>query len=180
MAQQVFKIADATKVKLITKGDRINLINSITIANIHSGDATVDLYLVSQVGTSITTTGVQAAEAEAISTSSVVLNVDQVLPTDDVLKDEIVYKSDGTIFGTATATTDASPDTVTFSGGLTAAIADDDFLFTGTRYYIFKNLVIPVGQTLKLESSEVSFNNQVYSLYVKLGGSTPVDIILKH
>lgn len=178
MAQQVFKIADATKVKLITKGDRIDFISSMTISNIHSGDATVDLYLVSQVGTSITNTTVLAAESEAISTSSVTLTVDTVNATADILDEEIVYKSDGTIFGTCTVVNSVTE--IVFGGGLTSAITNNDPLYVGTRYYIFKSLVIPAGQTLKLESDEVSFDNLTYSLYAKLAGSTPVDIILKH
>ena len=96
MAQQVFKIADATQVKMISIGDNINIIKSMTIANIHSGDATVDLFLAN--------------------------------PTDN--------------------------------------------------YYIFKNLVIPTGQTLKMESNEVSFDNRVYNLYIKLADTTPVDVII--
>jgi hypothetical protein len=99
MAQQVFKISGSTQVKLITIGDRINLINSLTIANIHdTAAAAVDLFLAN--------------------------------PTDN--------------------------------------------------YYIFKNLSIPAGQTLKLESNEVSFDNKVYNLYIKLGAaSSVVDVILK-
>jgi len=179
MAQQLFKVADATKVKLITKGDRINLIHSITIANIHSGDATVDLYLVSQVGTKITDTGTNSNESDnAVGTSSVTLTVNGTVATSDVFANEQVWKSNGTLFGTCTARN--SNTEIVFGGGLEQILANTDDLYVGTRYYIFKNLVIPVGQTLKLESSEVSFNNQVYSLYVKLGGSTPVDIILKH
>ena len=177
MAQQVFKIANATKVKLITSGDQINFISSMTIANIHSGDATVDLYLVSQVGTAITNTTVLAAEDEAASTSSVTLTVDTVSAVADTLDEEIVYKSDGTIFGTCTAVN--STTEIVFGGGLTSAITNNDPLYVGSKYYIFKSLVIPVGQTLKLESNEVSFDNKIYSLYVKLAGSTPVDIILK-
>ena len=96
MAQQVFKIADATQVKMISIGDDINIIKSMTIANIHSGDATVSLFLAN--------------------------------PTDN--------------------------------------------------YYIFKDLVIPTGQTLKMESDEVSFDNRVYNLYIKLAGTTPVDVII--
>ena len=99
MAQQVFKISGSTQVKLISIGDRINSIQSFTIANIHdTAAAAVDLFLAN--------------------------------PTDN--------------------------------------------------YYIFKNLSLPAGQTLKLESDEVSFDNQVYNLYVKLGAaSSVVDIILK-
>ncbi len=96
MAQQVFKIADATQVKMISIGDNINIIKSMTISNIHSADATVDLFL---------------------------------------------------------------------------ANATDN-------YYIFKNLVIPTGQTLKMESNEVSFDNRTYNLYIKLAGTTPVDVII--
>ena len=96
MAQQVFKIADATQVKMISIGDEINIIKSMTISNIHSGDAQVDLFL---------------------------------------------------------------------------ANATDN-------YYIFKNLVIPKGQTLKMDSNEVSFDNRIYNLYIKLAGSTPVDVII--
>lgn len=96
MAQQVFKITDATQVKMISIGDGVNVIKSMTIANIHSGDATVSLFLAN--------------------------------------------------------TTD--------------------------NYYIFKDLVLPTGQTLKMESNEVSFNNRTYNLYIKLAGSTPVDVII--
>ena len=96
MAQQVFKITNATQVKMISIGDNINIIKSMTIANIHSSDAKVDLFL---------------------------------------------------------------------------ANATDN-------YYIFKNLVLPTGQTLKMESNEVSFDNRIYNLYIKLAGTTPVDVII--
>jgi len=96
MAQQVFKITNATQVKMISIGDNINIIKSMTIANIHSSDAKVDLFL---------------------------------------------------------------------------ANATDN-------YYIFKNLVLPTGQTLKMDSNEVSFDNRTYNLYIKLAGSTPVDVII--
>ena len=99
MAQQVFKISGSTQVKLINIGDRINVINAFTIANIHdTAAASVDLFLAN--------------------------------PTDN--------------------------------------------------YYIFKNLSLPAGQTVSLESKEKSFDNSVYNLFVKLGASTSVvDIILK-
>jgi len=99
MAQKVFKVSDATDVQLIAIGDNISIIKSITIANIHSGDATVDLYLKN-----------------------------------------------------ASATT----------------------------YYIFKSLVLPAGQTLKMESDEISFDNRLYDLYINLAGSTPVDVIINY
>jgi len=96
MAQQVFKIADATQVKMISINDGVSNIKSITIANIHSDNAIIDLFL---------------------------------------------------------------------------ANATDN-------YYIFKNLVLPTGQTLKMDSDEISFDNRIYNLYIKLAGSTPVDVII--
>ncbi len=97
MAQQVFKIADATDVKLISINDGVSVIKSMTIANIHSGDATIDLYLKNAAG---------------------------------------------------------------------------------TIYYIFKSLVLPTGTTLKMDNDEVSFDNRIYDLYINLGGTTPVDVII--
>ena len=96
MAQQVFKITNATQVKMLEINGGVSRINSITIANIHSADAVVDLFL---------------------------------------------------------------------------ANATDN-------YYIFKNLVIPTGVTLKMEGDEVSFDNKIFNLYIKLAGSTPVDVII--
>jgi len=46
----------------------------------------------------------------------------------------------------------------------------------GTDFFIFKNLNIPVGQTLKLEADEVSFNNQIYNLYIL--STRTVDVII--
>ena len=96
MAQQVFKITNSTQVKMLDINWGVSRINSMTIANIHSGDATVDLFLANS--------------------------------TDN--------------------------------------------------YYIFKNLVIPSGQTLKMDSDEVSFDNKIFNLYIKLAGTTPVDVII--
>ena len=201
MAQQVFKITDATKVKLIGVNENKGNINSMTISNLHTDVTTVDLYLAAQVtlvesyGTTysgsdtatvtknvynttvtdrITNTGVLAAETEAASTSSVTLTVDTVDATADVLDEEIIYKSDGTIFGTCTAVN--STTEIVFSAGLDNAITNNDPLYVGKRYYIIKSLTIPVGQTLKLESNEVSFNNRIHSLYVK--STRAVDIII--
>ena len=96
MAQQVFKITNATQVKMLEINGGVSRINSITIANIHSGDATIDLFLANS--------------------------------TDN--------------------------------------------------YYIFKNLVLPTGQMLKMDGDEVSFDNKIFNMYIKLAGSTPVDVII--
>ena len=47
------------------------------------------------------------------------------------------------------------------------------------NWYIIKDTVIPAGTTLKLESDELDYDADVFNLYVKLGGSTPVDVIIR-
>jgi hypothetical protein len=49
----------------------------------------------------------------------------------------------------------------------------------GILYYIIKDIVIPVGSTLKLESDELDYDGDIFNLYVKLGGTTPVDVIIR-
>ena len=49
----------------------------------------------------------------------------------------------------------------------------------GTLYYIIKDVVIPTGTTLKLEADELDYDGDIFNLYVKLGGSTPVDVIVR-
>ena len=47
------------------------------------------------------------------------------------------------------------------------------------NWYIIKDVVIPTGMTLKLEADELDYDGDVFNLYVKLGGSTPVDVIIR-
>ena len=47
------------------------------------------------------------------------------------------------------------------------------------NWYIIKDVVIPTGQTLKLEKDELDYDGDIFNLYVKLGGSTPVDVIVR-
>jgi len=49
----------------------------------------------------------------------------------------------------------------------------------GILYYIIKDVVIPVGSTLKLESDELDYDASLYNLYVKLAASTPIDVIVR-
>jgi hypothetical protein len=49
----------------------------------------------------------------------------------------------------------------------------------GTLYYIIKDVVIPTGMTLKLEKDELDYDGDIFNLYVKLGGTTPVDVIVR-
>mgnify|MGYP003119055988 FL=1 len=96
----VNKITTAVAVEIIDINTKTQKLNSMTLANVHSADATVQVYL----------------------------------------KDS-------------------------------SAVAVD--------YYIIKDVVIPVGATLKLEGDELDFDMSLYNLYVKLGGSTPVDVIIR-
>ena len=92
------KIANATQVTLIPINTKTKRLNSMTLCNIHSGSATVQVYLTNAAG---------------------------------------------------------------------------------TLYYIIKDVVIPVGSTLKLESNELDYDGDLFKLGVKLGGSTPVDVIVR-
>ena len=63
----------------------------------------------------------------------------------------------------------------------TDAASTDLFLANPTdNYYIFKNVSIPAGTTLTLDSDDLQYDFDTFNLYVKLGaaGST-VDIIMK-
>ena len=74
MGFYVTKISDNKKTRITTD---YSTYDSLVITNSHATDAiTVDLYATSQLSTDITTTGVYAAETEAVSTSSVALTVD--------------------------------------------------------------------------------------------------------
>ena len=157
---------------------------TLSLCNIHASDSvSVDLYVASQRGTDITATDVVAAETEAASTSSVTLTVDNGSGSasdaaDDELKDERVYKSDGTLFGTCT--TVSSTTALVFSGGLSSAITNNDVLYTGTRYYILKSVVIPVNTTLVLNKDELRVDPDDYLIYIKLSAADgAVDAIIR-
>ena len=174
MGFKVQKITTTNKTEVSFGG---NNNKSMIFTNNHATDAvTIDLYVTSQLGTDITSTTVLAAETEAISSGSVTLNVDTVLPTDDVFLNERVYDASGNFFGIATATADASPDTITFSGGIKKQIANDTVLHTGTRYFVLNNVIIPNGVSLKLTSDEFSFDATYYKMYIQ-ASAVGIDII---
>ena len=61
------------------------------------------------------------------------------------------------------------------SGSATVTV----FLSNSTdNWYIIKDVVIPVGSTLKLESDELDYDGDIFNLYVKLAATTPVDVII--
>jgi hypothetical protein len=139
----------------------------------------ISLWITDITGNDIYDTTINAAEAEAVSTASVTLNVDNTVPTNDLVLNERIYKSDGTFFGVATSWTDASPDTIVFSGGLENAIANNDDLHAGNRYYIFKSMTIPAGSALKLESDEINFPLHKYSMFAQLASGS-VDLTARY
>lgn len=54
------------------------------------------------------------------------------------------------------------------------------FLSNSTdNWYIIKDVVIPIGATLVLESDELDYDGDIFNLYVKLQGATPVDVIIR-
>jgi len=62
------------------------------------------------------------------------------------------------------------------SGAATVTV----FLSNSTdNWYIIKDVVVPVGSTLKLDSDELDYDGSVFNLYVKLAASTPVDVIVR-
>ena len=144
-----------------------------------TGDSVLSLWFTDITGNDIYDTTINAAEAEAASTASVTLNVDNTVPTNDLVLNEKIYKSDGTFFGIATSWTDASPDTIVFSGGLENAIANNDDLHAGNRYYVFKSMTIPAGSALKLESDEINFPLHKYDMFAQLASGT-VDLTARY
>ena len=157
---------------------------SITLCNRDdSGDnCTIDLFIVSQFGTNITDTGTNANEADNYTTSSsVTLTVDGTAATTDTFANEKVWKSDGTLFGTCTARN--SNTEIVFGGGLSQTLSDNADLYTGTRYYLLHDVVIPGGSTLLLEQLELSYDSTIYALKFKLtsvSGTQLVDIKVEY
>tara|TARA_R100001463_G_scaffold87235_1_gene141936 strand:+ start:676 stop:1278 length:603 start_codon:yes stop_codon:yes gene_type:complete len=156
----------------------------ITICNAdESGDAcTVELLINSEFGTNITDTGTNANEiTNHVTSSSLTLTVDGTAATDDVFTGEKVYKSDGTLFGTCTARNSGTE--IVFGSGISQILADNDDLYTGTRYHLLHNVVIPGGSTLVLEQPELNYDSTLYSLKFRLtsvSGSQIVNIKVEY
>jgi len=74
---------------------------------------------------------------------------------------ERVYKDDGTFIGKCTAITTTA---LTVGGGIETMLANNDEIYTGNRYYLLNNVVIPNGVSLKLEGNEINFDTNNFSL----------------
>ena len=163
--------------------------SSCLITNISDEQCQVDLHLVSQKEGRfakdqhlLTNTVTRSNEGtNAATTSSVTLTVTGTAATSDVFANERVYDNDtGTFLGVCTARN--SNTEIVFGGGLESAITSDMTLAVGVRYYLIKDLVIPVASTLKLEANEISFDNSTYDLYAKVpnGGDAGVTFIFNY
>jgi len=163
-----------------------NNYSSMTFSNSHASTGiTMDLYITSQVGTKITDTASQVNYAPSagypVTTSSQAIVIDYTVTasTSDMFLNEQVWKSDGNLIGTCTAW--ASATGITFGGGLVRALVDDDDLYTGTRYYILRNVKLGKGSAFKLTADEFNFDNTNYTMYINsdqtLGG---IDIITRY
>ena len=66
-----------------------------------------------------------------------------------------------------------------------ANVHDEDvvvqvYLDTGSAlYFIIKDVVIPLGATLKLDSNELDYDASMFNLYVKTTGVMPIDVIVR-
>ena len=56
----------------------------------------------------------------------------------------------------------------------------DDPVVTNITYYLLKNVIIPIGTTLKLNEEDImTLNSKEYALYLKLSASdSTVDVII--
>ena len=166
MASYTQKITGNTKTEI---NRQIDNRKSMSLTNISSSAAiTIDLYLTSQINSKITDTDsdINLAAGYAITTLSQAIVIDNggIAGTSDMFLNEKVYKSDGTFIGTCT--TFGSATSLTFSGGLETTLVNNDDLYTGTRFYILNDVIIPVGTSLQLDSNDFNFNSSQYKMYI--------------
>ena len=124
------------------------------------------------------TTGILAAEAKSQSDGAVVLNVDTVVPTDELVLNKELFKKEsdnsGTFLGVATAWADSSTDTITFTGGTNAAISNNDELYTASSIIPWTSLPHTGGvTTYEYIKRNVSDFPSPHKFYVKDNGGTP-------
>jgi hypothetical protein len=175
------KITTAADTEIVTSGG----LTMMTLANTTGAAITVDLYIEADtiaresVNTDlIEATGVlvDLTAGYAVTGALQAIVVKTVAATSDVFLNKAVYKSDGTLFGTCTAFTDAN--NITFGGGIVAAMADDDNLHVASKSYIIKNVSIPTAVTLKLEGNEINFSRDEFSLWINCS-ATGIDVITR-
>lgn len=185
MAFYTQKIIGNTKTEITSPH---NVYDSMIFTNIDASAAvSIDLYVTEQDGTKLrqaaayegtTPTKVNLAAGYAITSDSQAVIVDTTTATNDIFLNEKVFKSDGTFVGTATT---VGGLLLTFSGGLKTALANNDDLYTGARFYILNNVVIPNGASLKLGADDIFFDTNAYTLYIISGDADgQIDITTRY
>ena len=166
-----------------------NVYDSMIFTNIDASAAvSIDLYVTEQDGTKLrqaaayegtTPTKINLTAGYAITSDSQAVVVDTTAATADIFLNERVYKSDGTFVGKCTAV--GSTTGMTFGGGLEIALANNDDLYTGARFYILNNVVIPNGASLKLGADDIFFDTNAYTLYIISGDADgQIDITTRY
>ena len=164
-----------------------NDFNSIVFTNrTASAAVTLDLYLVDQTGAALrqsanyensTPTKVNLSAGYATTSDSQAIVVDTTSATDDIFLNEKVWLSNGTLIGTCTAV--GSTTGITFGGGIVYPLANNDDLYTGSRFYVLNNVVIPNGTSLRLDDEDFNFHSDDYKLYVSMDQADGLDIMLR-
>lgn len=165
-----------------------NDFKSLTLVNKHAtADVKLDLYLVDQTGIALrqatdyeydaSPTEVNLAAGYAITTDSLAIVVSTEDATEDIFLNEKVWLSTGTLIGTCTAV--GGVTAMTFGSGIVYPLADDDDLYTGARFHILNNVIIPNGASLRLDGEDINFHSNDYKLYVNMNQTDGIDVILR-
>ena len=171
----------------ITSGDKTqvtysyNGYKSMTFTNTHSSAVSITLYVISQLGTDITdtTTDVNFTDGYSATTSSQAIVVDGTNATDDVFLNEKVYLSSGKLIGTCTAVGGVTG--ITFGSGLVNALANNNSLYTGTRYTMLNAVEIPANTALQLHPEDFEFDTDSYNMYIDSNNASGyIDIITRY
>ena len=179
----------------ITSGDKTqvtyayNSYKSMTFTNTHSAAVSITLYVTSQSGSDIAISESALRVAQAVSPTGYAATSQAIVidngsggasaGTSDMFLNERVYKSDGTLFGTCT--TFNSNVLLTFSGGLVNTIANNDSLYTGTRYTMLNAVEIPANTALQLHPEDFKFDTNSYNMYIDSSNASGlVDIITRY
>ena len=156
-------------------------IKSVNITNT-SDSTTIDdvhVYIADQTGSDITDTGtnVNNGSGYAVTIDSTAVTVDGTSATNLTFVNEKVYNSAGRLYGLCSAV--GSTTQITFATGLENGMADDDSLYTGTRYTIIK-VDIPPSTTFVLESEDVNFDINKYKLYIQSNVADVIEAIVRY
>ena len=116
-------------------------------------------------------------ELSASTTGGSVTNGTLTFFPTDIFLNEKVWLSNGTLIGTCTAV--GSTTAITFGDGIVYPLTDNDDLYTGARFHILNNVVIPNGASLRLDGEDINFHSDNYKLYVNMNQTDGLDTILR-